>query len=138
MSCRSVFIITVLALSSLAGEHVALAQPPANNPQREAALQRLQGATGGALIVSDHKATGAARFVRVPPGSARSLGSGPALTAAQKEQQSTAFFRNYGALVGVDDAAALRLAGSATDNLGETHLTWKQFHGAVPVFAATL
>jgi Zn-dependent metalloprotease len=105
---------------------------------RDNALRRLQAATGDAVVVSDHKATGAARFVRVQQGSSRRLGSGPAISASAKQQQSVAFFREYGALVGVTDANGLRLTSSASDALGETHLTWKQFHGNVPVFAGTI
>jgi hypothetical protein len=88
--------------------------------------------------VSDHKATGAARFVRLQPGSNRRLGAGPAPSANAKQQQSQAFFRDYGALIGVSDANGMRFAASNSDAIGKTHLTWKQFHGNVPVFAATI
>jgi hypothetical protein len=118
---------------------LAIAQSPnANEAAREQALRRLQTATGNAVIARDHKSTGAARFVRVKPGTARGLSSGPAATAGEKEQHSRAFFRDYGALVGVTDPMSLRLESTWTDAIGETHLTWQQFYGAVPVFAGTI
>ena len=111
-----------------------LAQQPGNQA-REDALRRLQAAQGGDVQISSHKSTGAARFIRVRPG--RAL-SGPAPTARDKEQQSRAFFREYGPAAGISDAFALRLASSSIDALGDTHLTWRQFYGAVPVFAGTI
>ena len=130
--------IAIASLTILAVVRPAFAQSPTGNQAREDALRRLQTATGGAVVVSDHKATGTARFVRVQPGSGRALGAGPANTASQKEQQSRAFFREYGPLVGITDPLSMRLASSTADALGETHLTWKQFHGGVPVFAGTV
>jgi Zn-dependent metalloprotease len=131
-------IVAVVSLTIGLAVPSALAQSATGRQAREDALQRLQAATGGAVVVSEHKATGAARFVRVRPGSDRGLGVGPAVSANAKQQQSASFFREYGPLVGVTDANGLRLASSATDALGETHLTWKQFHGTVPVFAGTI
>ena len=134
-------ILRIAALASLAfclHPFSALAQSATGSQARDNALQRLQAATGGAAVIADHKATGAARSVRLRPGSSQRLGSGPAPTLAGKQQESVAFFRDYGALIGVTDPAALRLVSSATDSLGETHLTWKQFHRDVPVFAGTI
>jgi Zn-dependent metalloprotease len=116
----------------------ALAQPQGSSESRNAALRRLQAATGGAAVVSPHKATGAARFVRLPPGARAGLGGRPATTALEKQRESAAFFRDFGALVGIGDPASLRLSSAVTDRLGETHLTWKQFYGSVPVFAGTI
>jgi Zn-dependent metalloprotease len=129
-----VLALVTVVLNALAGAQ----QSPNASDGRQGALRRLQAATGGAIVVADHKATGAARFVRIQPGSTRGLGSGPAATPNEKRQQSAAFFRDYGALVGISDAPGMRLAATATDTLGETHLTFKQFHGNVPVFAATI
>ena len=116
----------------------AFAQSATAIQAREQALQRLKTTTGAEVVASEHKATGAARFVRVAPGSARGLGGPPAGTPREKEQQSRTFFTEYGSLVGVSDPMSLRLVGSSTDALGETHLTWQQFYGAVPVFAGTM
>jgi Zn-dependent metalloprotease len=117
---------------------LASAQSRGQREARDAALRRLQGATGGAAVVSAHKATEAARFIRLRPGARAGLGRGPASTSRQKEQESVLFFRDYGATLGIGDPASLRLVSTATDGLGETHLTWKQFHLGVPVFAGTI
>jgi hypothetical protein len=101
----------------------AVAQSSANQDRRDAALSRLQAATGGAVVVGSHKSTGAARFVRLRPGARAALGRGRAATAPEKAQQSVAFFREYGALIGVSDAASMRLVSTATDRVGDTHLT---------------
>jgi Zn-dependent metalloprotease len=113
----------------------ALAQTRGSGEGREAALRRLRAAAGGTAAVSTHRATGAARFVRLGPGG---RARGPAATAVEKQEQSRAFFREHGKALGIDDPRSLRLVRTATDRLGETHLTWKQFHGTVPVFAGTL
>ena len=115
---------------------VAAAPAAADPAARDAALKRLRGAAKGASI-STHRATGAARFVRLPP-DARGLGKPAAATEGGKREQSAAFFREYGAAIGVSDAAGLRHVKTETDEYGETHLTWKQFHGDVPVFAGTV
>jgi Zn-dependent metalloprotease len=116
---------------------VVLAQTQSSGESREAALRRLQDAAGGGAVIATHRATGAARFIRLLPG-ARGLGRGPAATAGEKQDQSVAFFREYGAAVGIDDPRSLRFVSTATDQLGETHLTWKQFYGSIPVFAGTI
>jgi len=116
----------------------ALAQSQRSTEAREAALQRLQDATGGSALVSAHKATGGARVIRLQPGARGGLDGAPAPTARDKQEHSAAFFRDYGAALGISDPQSLRLVSTATDRLGETHLTWKQFYGAVPVFAATI
>lgn len=124
------FRVTPLVfLTVFASAPFVFAQSPTGSQARNEALGRLQAAQGSAVQISEHKATGAARFIRVLPGSARGLGAGPATTAREKEQQSMAFFREYGSLVGISDPLSLRLASSMTDALGETHLTWRQFHG---------
>ena len=116
---------------------VVLAQTRSSGESREAALRRLQDAAGGGAVIATHRATGAARFIRLLPG-ARGLGRGPAATAGEKQDQSVAFFREYGAAVGIDDPRSLRFVSTVTDQLGETHLTWKQFYGSIPVFAGTI
>jgi Zn-dependent metalloprotease len=129
---QSTFLVFVCAGLSTAP---ALAQTRGSGEGREAALRRLRDAAGGAGAVSTHRATGAARFVRLGPGG---RAAGPAPTAVEKQRQSQAFFREHGAALGIDDPRSLRLVRTATDRLGQTHLTWKQFHGTVPVFAGTI
>jgi Zn-dependent metalloprotease len=104
-----------------------------------AALRQLQSETGGAARVGIHAATGAARSVRLAPGATGALARGRAESAEEKQQQSLAFLRQYSGLFGIDNPEAqLRLQGSRTDQLGETHLVWRQFHRGVPVFAGQL
>jgi Zn-dependent metalloprotease len=114
-----------------------LAQTRSSGESREAALRRLRDATGGGAVIATHRATGAARFIRLLPAE-RGLGRGPAATAGEKQDQSVEFFREHGAAVGIDDPRSLRLVSTVTDRLGETHLTWKQFYGSIPVFAGTI
>src|SRR5215204_2858805 len=131
-------VVALLPAVVLISPMIALAQQSAATQAREDALARLRAAHGNNLRIAEHKATGAVRFIRVEPGSGRALSSVPAPTAADKQQQSRAFFRDYGAAAGISDPFSLRLAASTADTLGETHLTWQQFYGAVPVFAATI
>ena len=88
-------VVAIVFLPAFAVAPIAFAQSPTGRAAREQAHQRLQASTGGAVLVTEHKATGAARFIRVPPGSARGLGAGPAVAAREKEQQSLVFFREY-------------------------------------------
>ena len=135
---KPTFVKFLAVLFGCVAASAAMAQSRREAETRDAALRRLQAATSGAAVVSAHKATGASRFIRLRPGSGARLGRGPARTPQQKQQESIAFFRDYGAAVGISDPASLRLVSTVTDNLAETHLTWKQFHGAVPVFAGTI
>jgi Zn-dependent metalloprotease len=128
---------SLVVVCALLSASAVLAQSRSSGEAREAALRRLQNATGGGAVIAPHRATGAARFIRLLP-EARGLGRGPAATAGEKQDQSVAFFREYGAAVGIDDPRSLRLVSTVTDRLGETHLTWKQFHGSIPVFAGTI
>jgi Zn-dependent metalloprotease len=133
MKPRKPLVVVCAFLSASA----VLAQTRSSGESREAALRRLQDATGGRAVIGTHRATGAARFIRLLPG-ARALGRGPAATADEKQEQSVAFFRDYGAAIGIDDPRSLHFFSTVTDQLGETHLTWKQFHGSIPVFAGTI
>src|SRR5512134_1437036 len=103
-----------------------------------AGLRRLEAQTAGAIDVGVHRSTGAARFIRLRPGAVRGLGDGPAASLSDKQQHSRAFFREYGALLGVDDVAAMEYVGSSTDAIGETHLTWKQRYRNILVFGTLL
>jgi bacillolysin len=105
--------------------------------QPAGALNRLQKKVGNAAKVENHKATGAARFISLPA-NARALLAQAAKTDSEKVDRSVAFFRDYGAAVGVTNPAAMRLQTMTTDALGHTHLTFTQYHGSVPVFGAEL
>jgi Zn-dependent metalloprotease len=117
---------------------VAQANALASKQASDTALARVKRKAGAGLKVSMHKSTDMARFLRVPAGSSASLGNGPAKTAAQQASESAAFFRDFGPAVGVSNPASMRLQSTKTDGLGHTHLTYRQYHGDVPVFGAML
>jgi hypothetical protein len=73
--------------------------------------------------VTLNSATGAARFIALPPAAAAAIGQGP---ASDKANASAKFFSDFGAAVGVSDPAAMVLESTKTDALGETHLTYSQ------------
>ena len=52
------------------------------------------------------------------------------------DSESEAFFRDFGSAVGVSNPASMRLQSTETDSIGYTHLTYRQYHGDVPVFGA--
>jgi Zn-dependent metalloprotease len=124
----AVVAVTLVPLTSL-----AQSTPETRDP---AGLRRLESQTGGAVDVSVHKATGAARFVRLKDGAVRGLGRGPAATLADKQQHSRTFFRDYARLLGISDVNQMQFLGATTDVIGETHLSWKQTYRNVPVFGS--
>ena len=132
VSVSAILCSIALLVSGALTQLSAQSARPVRDP---AGLQRLQSSTGGTARVGVSPATAGARSVRVPPG--RALGRGAAATLAEKQTQSQTFFREYAALLGVSPQG-MRFISSATDRLGETHLTWGQYHGAVPVFGAVV
>jgi Zn-dependent metalloprotease len=138
MYCRCLIATMVASVLVLAPASAHAQSVRAEETRDAAAFRRLQAQTGGRVAVTLNKATGGARFIRVPPGAPAALAAGRAATVAEKQQRSQAFFRDYAALLGVQDAAMLRFDSASTDRLGETHLTWRQFYREVPVFAAVL
>src|SRR5262245_3642515 len=126
--------------SSVQGDPFTVAQANAlsSKQARDTALGNAKQKAGGNLKVSMHKATDMARFIRVPSGSSASLGTGNAKAACGQAADSAAFFRDFGPAVGVRNPASMRLQSTKSDKLGKTHLTYRQYHGDVPVFGATL
>ena len=110
----------------------------ASKQARDTALARAKQKAGASLKVSMHKSTDMARFIRVPQDTSASLGTSLAKTAADQAAESAAFFRDFGPAMGVSNPASMRLQSTKTDKLGHTHLTYRQYHGDVPVFGATL
>jgi Zn-dependent metalloprotease len=128
-------IVALLSLALTATFVHAQSSPETRDP---AGLRRLQNQVGGAAVVSIHKSTRGARFIRLQPGAVRGLGRGPAATDNDKRQRSLEFFRDYSALLGVSNGSSMEFQSSVADALGETHLTWKQFYRGVPVYGATM
>jgi len=105
------------------------------------AMARLAASTFNGAEVSINQATGTARFVRVAPGG-NLLGPQTRLRAASevaKHSDSLQFLSNYGGLFGITNAATeLDAARVATDQMGGTHITYKQVYQGLPVFGAQL
>jgi len=96
------------------------------------ALARLQAETGGTAQVSLHRTTGAARFVRIAPGTL-------ALSAGAPEALSDEFLATHGALFGISDPASeLALVERSTDRFDSQHFSYGQFYRGVPVFGALM
>ena len=79
--------------------------------------------------------TSKATFLTMPGGGA--IPVAPAV--ANAAPTSLDLLTQYGALFGVDDPVAqLRLDRSNQDTLGQTHTSFQQMHGGVPVFGGVL
>ena len=126
---RLVVVTSTLLLMVLPG-FAGAAAPEA--PEAEA-IQRLVDHT--AAQVRMHEATGAARFVRIAPGSLRL--DVPA--EASSEQRALAFLNEHGRAFGIArvdrDLTAVR---SFQDGLGMEHLVFAQNYRGVPVFGGEL
>ena len=104
-----------------------------------AGVQRLVASTGGSARVAIHPATGAARFIRLDPGAEGTLAPKRAKAPASFEEESEAFFFEYGTIFGIQDPRTeLALEKVFSDGQGRTSLTYRQYHRGVPVFAGEL
>ncbi len=103
-------------------------------PLDAAGVARLGAETGARVSING--ATGAARFVRIAPGPRKS-----GLAAAKRAPEAAAadFFRAYGSIFGLRDAAAeLRTERVGADRQGFTHITHRQVYKGLPVFGGEL
>lgn len=138
---RAGALLTVLALVlSLVGSVMAapvtdapLAPVTAPSSQDADALSRLQAAAGGNATVHFAAQTGVARFLSLTdPLSTLNATAAP-------DVQAAAFFRQYGQVFGVSDAASeLRLVRQNTDTIGATLLVYAQVYQGLPVFGGEL
>jgi Zn-dependent metalloprotease len=108
-------------------------------PVDPAGIARLQAETGADVTV--HDATGAARFVKVKNG--RGLGllkqADRAATREAKRGRSEEFFRTYGSVFGIADAASELAAVRVDDDaIGKSHVTYRQMYRGLSVFAGEL
>ena len=137
MILRIAAIATLSVLSTLLTPALAAAAEsadPAYAAERTLlrALDRLAADTGGALTVSRNPATRTPFLVQIP---SRAIGLG----GHSVEQTAWAFLRQHGAAFGIDHPESqLVLQASSTDHLGSTHLSYSQFHQAIPVLGAVL
>ncbi len=88
-------------LMTLACSLLLLAALPAlGEAEVEHGLQKLADATSGWAEVSMNKATGTARFVRIPAGVSKSMVDGVSV-----EEKAASFLEQHGGAFGVKDAA---------------------------------
>lgn len=107
-------------------------------PIDQAGILRLQADTGGAANVSIDRATGAARFVRLPASQAGDLAPVSARTA-RAQDKAAAFFHQYGSIFGLAAPdKQLKEVGRQKDQTAGTHFSYQQYHAGVPVFGAVL
>ncbi len=119
----SALLMTTTLISVVAAE-------PA--PRDLSAIGKLAAATGGSAKVSIHRATGAASFVRLAPGSLK-------LAAATDEVRARVFFQHYGGVFGIADPGnELVTEEVRSDHLGNRRVSFSQEHRQVPVFGAQL
>jgi Zn-dependent metalloprotease len=109
---------------------LALSAAPMLGLGPEEAEQRLLDATGGLAKVRMNKATGVAKFVRLP-GGLKALSGSP-------EARAAAFLAEYGGLFGIKDAARELESLGVARSPAMTHVSFQQFHRGVPVFGGLL
>jgi bacillolysin len=103
-------------------------------------VARLVADSGGTAQVSIHGATGAARFVRVEQGGTLGVRVfGRSLSDDAKKKRTVQFLNQYRSIFGLTSTTTeLGEARITRDRQGGTHLTYKQVHQGVPVFAGEL
>ena len=121
------------------------AQAQGTSDAQSEAIARLAASTSNGAEVSISRATGVAQFVRVAPGGnllgaqVQARAHAAASSEAAKHNDSLRFLNNYGSLFGITSAATeLGAARVAKDQLGGTHITYKQVYQGLPVFGAQL
>lgn len=103
-------------------------------------LTQLTLATGGALRVGYHRATGQVNFLATAAGQpwhATGL-SAQAAPAARAESAARQFLTEYGALFGLKAAPELGVLRNVQRPDGRTYLRFQQQHAGVPVFGGEL
>jgi cysteine-rich repeat protein len=110
----------------------AIGTPKAIDP---AGMQRLAADSGGSAKISLHRATGAARFVRLEAGSLRL----PEAPSSSPVDLAGAFFAQYGGIFGVRNAAAELSPGELlVDHQGFSSVIYRQLHKGLPVLGGEL
>src|SRR5512144_37817 len=131
-------ILSLLFTLSLVTTHVVAQNQAGKAAIDPAGIQRLQTDTGGAAKVTISRATGAARFVRLPAEKTGDLTPSSARAAAA-QQKAAAFFRQYGSIFGISQPdGQLKEVGRQQDRTGATHISYQQYYAGIPVFGAVL
>ncbi len=126
-----------IGIATLAIAVAVAARPTAALASRSAADRALDRLVERfEVVVERDRGSGFARFVRAADGSATDLAPGK---DAALEHRARDFFALHGAAFGIDDPTHdLDLAAERVDRFGFRHLTFRQFHRGIPVFAAEL
>ena len=127
---RLLFVPTLLV--GLVGAGLLSAQSEPVHAIDPAGIETLRRQTDGQVRIGVHRATGAVRFLGLRPGSIAVQGNSPRERAAD-------FFRSHGSLFGISNIdAQLSEPTLRTDPYGFTHLTYRQTHRNLPVFAGVI
>jgi Zn-dependent metalloprotease len=106
--------------------------------QEKQALGELKAKFGAQLKIGQSRATGKVNFVRLDAGVSGALYE-PTSLMVLKRAVTEAFLRSYGAVFGLSDPATeLTLTSDRTDELGSSHITFKQTYKGLAVFGGTL
>jgi Zn-dependent metalloprotease len=125
--CRAGFIVVSMVAVALASASVGLA----SSPYAEA-VRCLEDAAGDEASVALHRATGAVRFVRLPPG-------GIGLAGASEIERADDFLAHHGAAFGLrTPAAQLSAPREQLGPYGGRRLSYRQIERGVPVWGAWL
>jgi Zn-dependent metalloprotease len=127
-------VLSLVFITSL-----AWGQTAKTRPIDQAGIDRLVTATGGQASISINRANGTARFINLPDAAAPAANAAAPLRAAgarNYDQDSRQFLNQYSTLFGIRDANNdLKLVQEeAVSTTGGRHLTYRQYHGGVPVF----
>ncbi len=128
------------AFTALIG--VAAHAAPPQESRIAPAVERLRAENSGALV-RINPATGAASFVHIAPAVSLDLGvAAPQVSkqaAAALDVSAASFLDRHGAAFGLRAGSReLELRRTETDDLGQTHVTYAQRYGSLPVFGAEL
>ena len=100
-----------------------------------ALLQKLKDNARGSVTVSTKKGTKFVSFLR----GGQNGDLYPSASGASKQAKARDFMREYGGLLGASSADPdLVQTDTATDALGDTHITYEQRHDGLPVFGGVV
>jgi Zn-dependent metalloprotease len=133
---RGICVRAVLSLVLITS--LAWGQTAKTRPINQAGVDRLMAATGGQANISINRANGTARFIKLPEAAPAASAAAPLRAASPRnyDQDSRQFLNQYSTLFGIRDANSdLKLVQEEADNTTNgRHLTYRQYHGGVPVF----
>jgi Zn-dependent metalloprotease len=133
---RGICVRAVLSLVLITS--IAWGQTAKTRPIDQAGVDRLMAATGGQANISINRANGTARFIKLPEAAPAASAAAPLRAASPRnyDQDSRQFLNQYSTLFGIRDANSdLKLVQEEADNTTNgRHLTYRQYHGGVPVF----